>query len=300
LDGVTWHLASTEVVATGVAAGPGEYVAFDRSKPGADLWVSVGGTDWTLTPLDETVFTRDDSVSAVVYGDNGYVAVGEDLVAAAVWTSPDGATWNRVPFDGEVFRGSIHDVAYGDAGYVAVGAANNGDLWAEAVVWTSPDGLTWNRVPNENGVFGGVGGHVMYGVTYGAGRYVAVGVEGDPEVDSLGAHAAVWTSTDGVNWTRVPHDEEVFGFHDQETEVAMDDVAHSGAGYVAVGDALGDGEDRAAAVWYSSDGVTWQRVAHDEALFGGEIGLNAVAAIGPNWVAVSREVAISWTWESPR
>ncbi|MFQ5968735.1 MAG: hypothetical protein ACE5MI_14215, partial [Acidimicrobiia bacterium] len=105
-----------------------------------------------------------------------------------------------------------------------------------------------------------------------------------------------WTSTDGVTWARVPHDDAVFGYGDHEAAVGMDAVAYSEAGYVAVGDAVVDGEHQAAAVWYSSDGTTWARVPHDEALFGGNIGLNAVAAIGPNWVAVGREVAISWTW----
>jgi hypothetical protein len=140
----------------------------------------------------------------------------------------------------------------------------------------------------------------MYGVTFGDGRYVAVGVEGDANADFLGAHAAVWISTNGVNWSRVPHDSEVFGFRDGEAEVGMDSVAYGTAGYMAVGDAItSDAEIQAAAVWYSPDGTTWERFVDDEALFGGNIGLNAVAAIGSNWVAVGREAAITWTWESP-
>ncbi len=184
-------------------------------------------------------------------------------------------------------------------------------------MWTSTDGLAWSRLPNEDALFGGVGGHVMWGVAFGGGRYVAVGVEGEVEGDAeLGVHAAVWTSTDAVNWTRVPHDETVFGHQGQAAEaaVAMENVAHGAAGFVAVGKAPVTGDaavpNAAAALWYSSDGIMWQRVPHDEGLFGGEetmgedgnlqpydVGLSAVAANGSTWVAVGREIAISWIWE---
>ena len=176
-------------------------------------------------------------------------------------------------------------MTYGDNGYVAVGDS----------VWISPDGRAWTPLDD-------VFGDVLYSVTYGAGRYVAVGVEGDPNIDPFGWHAAVITSVNGNDWTRVPHDAEVFGLGDQEAAVGMDGVAYGDAGYVAVGDALvGDGgENQTAVVWHSSDGTTWQRESYDEALFSGsaEGGLNSVAAIGSHWVAIGREAAISFTWES--
>jgi hypothetical protein len=289
-DGADWDLASTTLVATGVAAGDGQYVAFDRSEPTPALWTSPDGTTWTRTPLDAAGFGFGNAIGAVTYGDNGYVAVGTDsLDATAIWTSPEGTTWTRVQLDSEATTW-LRDVTYGSHGYVAVGDK----------VWTSPDGRAWTQVSIQDDVFGDL--QVMYSVTYGAGRYVAVGVEGDPNIDTFGWHGAVWTSVDGSDWTRVPHDEEMFGLRDHELAVGMDGVAYDQAGYVAVGNALvGDGGDKqAAAVWYSPDGTTWRRVAHDDVLFGGtgDGGLNGVAAIGSNWVAIGRETAISFTWES--
>jgi hypothetical protein len=148
-----------------------------------------------------------------------------------------------------------------------------------------------------------LGQTAFYGVTFGNGRYVAVGAEGgdDSNPDDsnpFGWHAAVWTSTDGTTWVRVPHDDEVFGYGDQELAVGMDAVAVGAAGFVAVGDAITDTPDgdQRAAIWYSTDGTTWERVSHDEELYGGNVGLDSVTAIGPNWVAVGRAVAISWRW----
>ena len=63
---------------------------------------------------------------------------------------------------------------------------------------------------------------------------VAVGNVGS----DAGDDAAVWTSGDGIAWSRVPHDEAVFA------GAGMQSVTAGGPGLVAVGS---DGE--AAAVW---------------------------------------------------
>jgi hypothetical protein len=157
----------------------------------------------------------------------------------------------------------------------------------DAAVRTSPDGVTWSRVPRDNAVFGGAGNQEMRSVTVGGPGLVAVGVDGPGDDQD----AAVWTSPDGVTWSRVPYDEAVFGgAGDQE----MYSVTAGGSGLVAVGWAGPiDGHDAAvwtsdAAVWTSRDGVTWSRVPHDEAVFGGAASqeMRSVTAGGPGLVAV--------------
>ncbi len=102
------------------------------------------------------------------------------------------------------------------------------------------------------------------GLTFGREGLVAVGVEklgvdqqaepsltlagvlnGDP-----GEQAAVWTSADGTDWLRVPHDPEVFGVNGR-----LADVTATESGYVIVG-----GADGIPALWTSEDTVTWTRV----------------------------------------
>ena len=88
--------------------------------------------------------------------------------------------------------------------------------------------------------------------------------------------------SDARQWTRVAHDEAVFGGDGQQ---AMSSVTAGGPGLVAVG----RDEDRwAAAVWTSSDGLLWERVAHDETVFGGagRQVMTSVTAGGPGLVAV--------------
>ncbi len=141
------------------------------------------------------------------------------------------------------------------------------------------DTLTWARVPHDEALFGGPGLQCMFSVAAGGPGLVAVGM------DASGgeADAAVWVSADGYAWSRIPHDEALFGGPgDQE----MRGVTAGGPGLVAVGmDASGGFAD--GAVWVSADGYAWTRIAGDAGTFGGPGNqiLHAVVAGGPGLVA---------------
>ncbi len=68
--------------------------------------------------------------------------------------------------------------------------------------------------------------------------FVAVGS------DQMLEAGLVWTSPDGLSWTRVAHDDAVFGSGDER--LVMLSVAEGEEGLVAVGR---DRDERAAAVW---------------------------------------------------
>ena len=98
-------------------------------------------------------------------------------------------------------------------------------------------------------------------------------VVGGADDGSYFTDAAVWTSTDGDTWLRVGDDPAVFG--DESSADGIDgnqviiDLASGSLGVVAVG-ADGKPGDYDAAVWISADGLVWERVPHDEEVFGGE------------------------------
>ena len=116
----------------------------------------------------------------------------------------------------------------------------------------------------------------MSSVTAGGPGLVAVGSDVE--------RAAVWTSVDGITWSRVPHDEAVFAV------AGMSGVTVGGPGLVAVG---GSGLVDAGQVnvWTSPDGITWSRVPHDEVVFGGRPGvrMKSVTAFGSGLVAVGSD-----------
>jgi len=186
-------------------------------------------------------------MSSVVNGGPGLVAVGfsgsrleGDVVSdAVVWTSVDGLTWSRVP-DAEAVFGEAYmsSVTVGGPGLVAVGVARADESalgdFGDGAVWTSVDGLTWLRAPHDDAVLGGAGPQRMDEVIVGGPGLVAVGKEGYcfeiPGCQSPpGSPNVVWTSVDGITWSRVPHDDAVFG------DVYTPSVTVGGPGLVAVG-----------------------------------------------------------------
>ncbi len=272
------------------AGGPGLVaVGLDLSGGGSDgaVWTSPDGVTWSRIPDDEAVFGGA-WMNDVTAGGPGLVAVGRDGLTAAVWNSADGITWSRVAHDQAVFGGRIaqemFSVTAGGPGLVAVGniATIDDD---DAAVWTSPDGVTWSRVHDDVTVFGGARIQWMFSVTVGGPGLVAVGID-----DSGGDFdAAVWTSPDGVNWSRVSHDEAVLGGSGDQS---MRSVTAGGPGLVAVGrDDAGDDED--AAVWTSADGITWSRVLDDDSVLGGpgSQSMDDVTTGGLSLVAVGSDLS---------
>ena len=196
-----------------------------------------------------------------------------------------------------IFGSSIMTgVTVGGPGLVAVGWVwSTPDENFDAAVWTSVDGTTWSRVPNDGSAFGGAGVQQMRGVTAGGSGLVAVGLEDlnfDDRVPGFSEdrHAAVWTSVDGITWSRVRHDEEAFG----RPGDSMESVTATPAGLVAVGS-----NDSGSASWTSVDGTLWSRVPFDETANGA---MGSVTVGGPGLVAVGgtdddREDAAVWIGE---
>ena len=247
-------------------------------------------------------------------GGPGLVAVGYRFdepgrpgVYPGVWTSADGVTWSVAPLDQEAFgdgKAAMTSVTTGGPGLVAVGQ----NTW-RAAAWTSSDGVNWTRMPHDPAIFGTglvdddlwVPQTAMRDVIVGGPGLVAVGEEGvwggsESEIGykSTGV-AVVWTSPDGITWTRVPHDEEVFG---GEGFQKMSSVTVGGPGLVAVGEYELDNTGRAL-VWNSPDGLSWTRVSYDEAIFGPDRALDADRAITDVATLDSGLVAVgTGTWTS--
>lgn len=277
-----------------VAVGEAEALVDCDSGAGgnAAVWTSLDGFTWSRVSHDEAVFGGDDGnygMHTVIAGGPGLVAIGGGLCSGYtgtedLWTSGDGLSWQRI--SGDVFTGGgPNDLTAGGPGLVAVGENNQG-----AAVWTSVDGLAWSRVPHDQEIFGHrVGdGNGMTGVTVGGPGLVAVGSDGlNSDAPTGRASAVVWTSVDGLTWSRVPHDEAVFG---GEGDQGMFDVAVGGPGLVAVGE-----NDQGAPIWTSVDGLNWSRVPNDETVFKADTRIGKVIATDAGLVAVGSDGILTST-----
>jgi hypothetical protein len=216
----------------------------------AAVWTSEDGSTWTRVPHDEAAFatTHTQSMSAVSVGGPGLVAVGNAMReagfgwAAAVWTSEDGVSWTRLPHEEDTFGGDgmpmMSAVTEGGPGVVAVGSSHWSYFDPEpgwfAAAWTSTDGRLWERAPHDDAAFVSTGFPSMTDVVAAGPGVVAVGsvFELTEEEFVTRMVGAVWTSEDGSAWTRLPHDDVIFGGAD---EVTLASITAGPAGLVAVG-----------------------------------------------------------------
>lgn len=211
----------------------------------------------------EVVLLRTAVWSSLAAGTNNIVVVGNTSVIQV--SHDDGATWGEVDlvtslgstpqvvFDGTAFILSKENGAYlrsTDGGATWVG--HTGLLYTPSAMCvgggkivaittpgtghgfaTSSDGLSW-----VTGTLPGTWNGSVLGITYGNGKFVAVG-----GYDSAAGGTVTFTSPDGVAWTKHVQ----LGFNTQRTSVAFGNGA-----FVAV--------NTATTVSYSSDGVNWSQV----------------------------------------
>jgi hypothetical protein len=225
-DALTWHKTASPAFAasplrltsitpwkTGFVAGG--YRGNEFFSGDAALWLSSDGLTWRQAR--DTPSFHDARVWGVAAGPNGLVAVGQTGSTdtpgpAVIWTSSDGLNWSRVP-NGPVFEGGrLRAVAsVPSLGFVAVGEDIAGDT---GIVWVSKDGRAWQRASSDP-IFGRVGIQVrMYAVTAGPNGVV---VAGTVNAGVQYGEAAIWTSSDGLAWRRVPDGPE---FLDNEVNAA--------------------------------------------------------------------------------
>jgi hypothetical protein len=193
----------------------------------------------------------------------------------------DGRAWRQAP--AFVGTSSAEPVRFATIGGRLVGVGStyatvNPPVYAGRV-WTSPTGSTWTQVPDAP-VFAKA---QINDVSVGPHGLVAIGSA--QTGSEIGTDAAVWTSPDGLHWTRLPSQPDF-------ADAAMYAIGAYGSGLVAVGQgALG------AAVWTSADGIRWVRVADTPALH--DAGMYGVASVPSGLVAVGYGHDSAAIWTSP-
>jgi len=220
----------------------------------------------------------------------GSVSPGGVMPHATFWHSSDGSTWQRLP-DSPAFAGVPDkwiDVVLGltsnGSGLIAVGMQQYADgSTANAEAWTSPDGgKTWNRASVADGTQA-----TMNFVYRAGGGFVAIGTDGYSFHAGMEAGTAIWMSSDGTHWTRLPQSEV-------PAHVSISSVAYGNGRYVAVGQILPPGAMNAdpAPKWISSDGIHFQALAGTAGGPSGDMVVRQVVWTGSEFVAVGDPLSL--------
>jgi hypothetical protein len=166
-----------------------------------------------------------------------------------------GLTWQRVDdpdLASTLPTGEIDGVIAGGPGAIAWGSIYG----TGPRIWSTTDGRDWTIAAVESPTdAGSMEGHfgIVRDVAVGGPGFVAVGQY--IRLDST-VTAAVWTSTDGIDWTLVPSD-PVF------ERSTMRSVVPFGGQLIAFGVESAGMEGGPPRAWSSADGVTWEIVTFD-------------------------------------
>ena len=253
-------------VVNGVAIRGPILVAVGSSRLGGDqdasVWVAHLGGPLQQACTEEAICgdgngpKRKQAMLGITATPTGFVAVGEDFsvstrhLDAAVWhASPDGQTWNRVVLHEKLLAPGdrvMNAVVWTPGFLFAVGRDPE-----DAAVWRSSDETHWSRM-HSAGFDGAAGTAEMKAIAVGGPGLVAAGWIQPPGGSRSQRDAAVWTF-DGADWHLVHSSAFAAPGLQEATSVA---VTRRG---ILVGGFDGSSSPDAA-LWFSRDGTTWQRV----------------------------------------
>ena len=228
------------------------------------------------------------SLSAIAPAGPGMVVAGDfgsSNIRAAAWTSRDGSVWTEAQLPGS--DGVFPNAIAANSGGSVIGATA-GDSEG-AVAWHSGDGLTWERVTLDAGTG-------IRAAAAGASSHVLGGL-------AVGGRPVLWSSPDGIHWTRrsLGVEDRKFGF--------IRGIVAGGPGFVAWGlftdtplpDVFGASYQLpadAGVPWTSVEGTTWTRAA-DASPFAGAW-ITSIVLVGSRLLAFGQVGTdpIAATWSS--
>lgn len=190
--------------------------------------MSPNGREWNRVG-DLTQFSDNAAmVDIVQHGDTLYAAGFVEQTLPAVWTFVDNSSWELIAVGPQIARDAhLTSIASNGQRLVVGGGSDAEDV--DARVWTSSDdGQTWvahRQLPSAGGIPN------MNDVAVSSSGWVAVGGDGANYRPAVGA--AVWTSPDGIDWSR--YSPETSALSPEAGGVVMTTAAFGGEVVIAGG-----------------------------------------------------------------
>jgi Protein kinase domain len=234
-----------ELAVNGLATTGGAQIAVGSADGYPAVWRQApGGGRWSLVSSLPVVSTYPglSALTSVTHGSAGWLAAGGP--GPVMLTSTDGRTWQRA--GGSITKDlagvSAIVTAANPSGYVIAANLAAPGSGGTAELWWSPNLTTWTRVTSMND-------------TNGAGQVLAIGADAH-EFIAVGSDAgqpAVWTTTDGKDWTTIS-----LGLPSGASAAALQQVAINGDQVIALGRATKAGQSVPFAELSANGGASWQ------------------------------------------
>jgi hypothetical protein len=261
-----------ELAVNALATAGGEQIAVGSADGYPAIWRQApGSTSWTLVSSLAVAsgYPGLSALISVTHGPAGWLAVGGP--GPIVLTSADGRTWQRAGQITSDLAGTSGLVtAANPSGYVIVANVVAADGSATADLWWSRNLTSWTRQTSMND-------------TNGAGQVLAIGADAREfmAVGSDGGHPAVWTTTDGQDWTT-----NKLGLPPGASVAALTQVAINVDHVVATGQATKAGASVPFAELSADGGASWREKPFGSA--GPGVAVTALTASSEAFTAASQ------------
>jgi hypothetical protein len=258
-----WHPGSL----TSVVHGGSGWLAVGQAGPPAQPGLppptavaatSADGRTWRPAANAQQFAAPGTALTQAAVGPTAYVVVGSAAEpgsgrVAAAWSSVGLSTWTRatVGTGGAIApgpAGQMLAVTADRSGFAAVGSAGNA-----AAVWISRTGSSWQPIALP--LPPGTASAVLTRVTAVAGRVVAVGTAATQAAAGPPARGSVPFAAVSTDGGRHWHETVLAG---PAGPAAVTALTAAGGGFVAAG-LTGQPGAQAMLVWWSTDGLSWQR-----------------------------------------
>jgi hypothetical protein len=226
-------------------------VDYEQAPHFSDIWMSEDGIQWTLI-TNNAPWKKRRSIQSVVFQDKLWLIPGwgpETGVTSEIWNSQDGIDWQKVSTNGVWPSREGHQLVVFQDKLWLIGGVNYATRETKNDVWYSQDGIDWHQsvsiapwpsrwdheVITFNDKLWLIGGMDLIGNTY----------------------KDVWASEDGEDWLLITNDPPWAARQGHELVVYQDRIWIIGRfNSFSQGGGLND-------VWYSQDGIDWQKTINN-------------------------------------
>jgi len=258
-------------------------VRYGEAPHFSDIWVSEDGIDWNLV-TDGAPWGERRSIQSVIFQDKILVIPGWGPWTGTkndIWSSEDGVHWNLINANPNFPPREGHQLIVFKDKLWLIGGVNYDKSEVKNDAWSSEDGINWSEV-TSSAPWRPRWDHEV--VLFKDELWLIGGMDLNDNVFS-----EIWSSEDGENWFLVTDSPPWLARQGHETIVFKDRIWILGR---LDEESQGGGKND---VWFSEDGVNWEKTKKDPPWEGRE---DHTAAVFQGKIWIFGGMTAEWVWKN--
>jgi N-acetylneuraminic acid mutarotase len=266
-------------------------VRYGEAPHFSDVWVSEDGINWSLV-TEKAPWGKRRSIQAVVFQNKMWLIPGWgpfDGLKSEIWYSQDGIKWERVATSWPAREG--HQLVVFQDKLWLIGGVNYEKRETKNDIWYSPDGINWFEATSA-APWSPRWDHKV--VVFKDKLWLIGGMDLKNNV-----FRDIWVSENGKDWSLVTENpswparqgHEALVFKNRVWIIGRFNSPEQGDVKAAEAGASSSPND----VWFSDDGINWQKTKNDPPWQGRE---DHVAVVFQDKIWVLGGMTIDWRWQN--